>query len=302
MSFRLFCVLAANNITKSLNYICKRELSTTHKSRINITDSCIKRLKEIGENSLRVEIIGGGCSGYQVHFSLENKEDHNDCVFERNKIRVIVDKKSLSILEGASVEYHSELIRAGFRVVNIKSASQSFQFPNDRLKTLLIRGCTTNQPNRQHQQLMANSDDTCLTQSSQSIGRSSSRPPMLTITEAARNQLTQFLKKDSTKAVKISLQAKGCAGISYKFDIISKNDRSQFKSGDELIEYDDQISLIIDHDAQMFIIGTEMDFIQDKLNSEFVFKNPNAVEVCGCGESFKFIDPKHTNDGFSSKQ
>ena len=44
--------------------------------------------------------------------------------------------------------------------------------------------------------------------------------------------------------------------------------------------------LFIDAKAQLTLLGTEMDFVEDKLTSEFVFHNPNITGTCGCGESF----------------
>ena len=44
--------------------------------------------------------------------------------------------------------------------------------------------------------------------------------------------------------------------------------------------------LFIDAKAQLSLLGTEMDFVEDKLTSEFIFHNPNITGVCGCGESF----------------
>jgi len=46
------------------------------------------------------------------------------------------------------------------------------------------------------------------------------------------------------------------------------------------------VKVIIDAKAQMSLLGTEMDFVKDKLSSEFVFNNPNIKGTCGCGESF----------------
>ena len=42
----------------------------------------------------------------------------------------------------------------------------------------------------------------------------------------------------------------------------------------------------IDNKAQLSILGSEMDFVSDKLSAEFVFRNPNIKGTCGCGESF----------------
>ena len=44
--------------------------------------------------------------------------------------------------------------------------------------------------------------------------------------------------------------------------------------------------MLIDKKAQMSILGTEMDYAESKLASEFVFNNPNITGTCGCGESF----------------
>ncbi|XP_057463942.1 uncharacterized protein LOC130753816 [Actinidia eriantha] len=54
---------------------------------------------------------------------------------------------------------------------------------------------------------------------------------------------------------------------------------------DELIE-DKGVKILIDPKALMHVIGTKMDFVDDKLRSEFIFINPNSKGQCGCGESF----------------
>lgn len=46
------------------------------------------------------------------------------------------------------------------------------------------------------------------------------------------------------------------------------------------------VKIYIDSRAQLSLLGTEMDYVEDKLASEFVFNNPNIKGVCGCGESF----------------
>jgi len=54
---------------------------------------------------------------------------------------------------------------------------------------------------------------------------------------------------------------------------------------DEVVETEG-VTILIDPKATMFILGTEMDFVEDKLESGFVFRNPNEKGRCGCGESF----------------
>lgn len=55
---------------------------------------------------------------------------------------------------------------------------------------------------------------------------------------------------------------------------------------DELVE-DHGLRILIEPNALMHIVGTKMDYIEDRLKSEFVFQNPNSKGECGCGESFK---------------
>ena len=46
------------------------------------------------------------------------------------------------------------------------------------------------------------------------------------------------------------------------------------------------VTVVVDPAAVMFLIGTELDFSEDKLSATFVFNNPNVTSTCGCGESF----------------
>lgn len=56
------------------------------------------------------------------------------------------------------------------------------------------------------------------------------------------------------------------------------------KFDEEVIQ--DGARILIDKKAQLSLLGTEMDFVENKLSAEFVFNNPNIKGTCGCGESF----------------
>ena len=82
--------------------------------------------------------------------------------------------------------------------------------------------------------------------------------------------------------VRIDVRRRGCNGYSYVMDYLKKD---QIGKLDEVVE-DKGVRVVVDKKALMFVVGTEMDFIDNDIKSEFVFNNPNAKGQCGCGESF----------------
>ncbi len=104
----------------------------------------------------------------------------------------------------------------------------------------------------------------------------------INITEAAAVRVRALLAKrgKGSAGVRIGVRTKGCSGLSYTLEFA--DEKGEF---DEVLE-DKGVTIFIDPKASMFIIGTEMDFVEDKLSSGFVFRNPNEKGRCGCGESF----------------
>jgi iron-sulfur cluster assembly protein len=107
-------------------------------------------------------------------------------------------------------------------------------------------------------------------------------PAPMTITDAAAERVKALLAKRGKPSlgIRIGVRSKGCSGMSYTLEYA--DEKSQF---DEILE-DKGVTVLIDPKATMFILGTEMDFVEDKMQSGFVFKNPNEKGRCGCGESF----------------
>ncbi|XP_044292695.1 iron-sulfur cluster assembly 2 homolog, mitochondrial isoform X2 [Varanus komodoensis] len=93
---------------------------------IFLSENCVKRLVEITEGSefLRLQVEGGGCSGFQYKFSLDTVVNSDDRVFEQGGARVVVDLDSLNFVKGAMVDFNQELIRSSFQVVNNPQAEQ----------------------------------------------------------------------------------------------------------------------------------------------------------------------------------
>ncbi|XP_016307397.1 iron-sulfur cluster assembly 1 homolog, mitochondrial-like [Sinocyclocheilus anshuiensis] len=103
----------------------------------------------------------------------------------------------------------------------------------------------------------------------------------LTLTPSAVNKVKQLLQnKPEYIGLKVGVRTRGCNGLTYTLDYTKEKD----KSDEEVLE--DGVRVFIEKKAQLTLLGTEMDFVETKLSSEFVFNNPNIKGTCGCGESF----------------
>lgn len=109
------------------------------------------------------------------------------------------------------------------------------------------------------------------------------RPKAITLSDAAATRVKEIMGRAEGKVVgvRISVKNTGCAGMSYAMEYAS-----DINPLDEKVE-DKDVTILIDPKAVLFLIGTEMDYKTDKFESGFIFKNPNAVDTCGCGESFR---------------
>ena len=103
----------------------------------------------------------------------------------------------------------------------------------------------------------------------------------LSDTAAARIKEIMSNADNKTIGVRIGVKSGGCAGMSYSMEYAKDK-----KANDEIIE-DKGVKVFIDPAAIIYLLGTEMDYKKEKFSSQFVFKNPNETERCGCGESFK---------------
>ena len=106
----------------------------------------------------------------------------------------------------------------------------------------------------------------------------------LTLTESAVSRVRRImeLRDDAPPAigVRIGVRNAGCSGMTYSMDYAT-----EVREMDEVIDAGD-VKVMVDPAAIMFLIGTELDYKEEKLSSGFVFNNPNVTSTCGCGESF----------------
>ena len=106
---------------------------------------------------------------------------------------------------------------------------------------------------------------------------------VIKLSDNAANRIKEIMSKADNTAigVRVGVKSGGCAGMSYMMEYAN-----EAKKNEEVME-DKGVKVFIDANAVMYLLGTEMDYKTDKFSSQFVFKNPNETERCGCGESFK---------------
>jgi iron-sulfur cluster assembly protein len=107
-------------------------------------------------------------------------------------------------------------------------------------------------------------------------------PQIVDLTPAAVARARELLANHAADAAGIRLGVKttGCSGMSYKLDFAA-----EIGAEDTVVEQDG-VKLVVEPQAVMYVLGTQIDWVEDKLGAMFVFKNPNEKARCGCGESF----------------
>ena len=106
--------------------------------------------------------------------------------------------------------------------------------------------------------------------------------PIISITDSAADRVKHLLTKRDKPSIGIRVGVKtgGCSGLTYTFEYAETKEQ-----GDEMIS-DKGVNIFIEPKEVMYIIGTTLDFVDEKVSSGFVFINPNEKGGCGCGKSF----------------
>ena len=105
--------------------------------------------------------------------------------------------------------------------------------------------------------------------------------PLVNITDNAVLRAKELLiKNKSVVGLRVSISQGGCSGMTYEVSLSEK-----INEGDEVIKKDG-VNFIIDPSAVMFLLGSTIDWKEEKFKKGFTFENPNETARCGCGESF----------------
>ncbi|EXJ76953.1 hypothetical protein A1O3_10110 [Capronia epimyces CBS 606.96] len=153
---------------------------------------------------------------------------------------------------------------------------------NEKRQTDIVETASLSVPEREAQQPKPVPQPKTEEPKSTKPRRSKLRPrkAAMTITPSALVHLRELLDQPNPKMIRVGVKNRGCSGLAYHLEFVDKH--GPF---DEAVEQDG-VKVLIDSKALFSIIGSEMDWKEDKLSARFVFNNPNITEQCGCGESF----------------
>ena len=101
------------------------------------------------------------------------------------------------------------------------------------------------------------------------------------LSDIAATRVRHFLdSRGKGIGLRLGVKTTGCSGLAYVIEFVD-----DLREDDEVFE-SKGVKVIVDKKSLLFLDGTEVDFAKVGLNEGFQFKNPNAKDACGCGESF----------------
>ena len=107
------------------------------------------------------------------------------------------------------------------------------------------------------------------------------RPQVVSLTPAAADRVREIIARSESPiaGLKVGIKNGGCAGQEYVLDYAESVDPL-----DEVVT-DQDVTILVQPSAVLFLLGTVIDYEVTRLSSKFVFRNPNQTDACGCGES-----------------
>ncbi len=105
----------------------------------------------------------------------------------------------------------------------------------------------------------------------------------ITMTEAAAKRVAALKKRRNKpeELFKVGVRGGGCSGLAYYVDFVDEAGPK-----DKVFEFPHDVKVVVDRKSYLFVNGTEIDFVIEKMKRSFIFNNPLAQGSCSCGESF----------------
>ncbi|WP_197540921.1 iron-sulfur cluster insertion protein ErpA [Candidatus Filomicrobium marinum] len=103
----------------------------------------------------------------------------------------------------------------------------------------------------------------------------------VTVTERAAKRIAEIVATEKDNSMlRVSVDGGGCSGFQYKFDLVAQ------REDDDTVLERDGATVLIDPVSLGFLVGSEIDFVDELIGASFQIRNPNATASCGCGTSF----------------
>lgn len=106
------------------------------------------------------------------------------------------------------------------------------------------------------------------------------RKQVLTLTTSAIKRVHELNELNPGKFLRLGIKVAGCSGVKYDLSY------SDFPNSADIEVETDGAKIFVDSMSLIYVLGTEIDWVQNGLSRSFQFKNPNETARCGCGESF----------------
>ena len=108
------------------------------------------------------------------------------------------------------------------------------------------------------------------------------RPVPMTMTENAAKRIAFLAEREGAgdSNLRVKVEGGGCSGFRYNFEFDNNI------ADDDIVVERDGVKLLVDSTSLLYVIGAELDFVEDLGSSAFKISNPNAQASCGCGSSF----------------
>lgn len=108
------------------------------------------------------------------------------------------------------------------------------------------------------------------------------RPAPLLVSASAARRVKRIIEAEGKEglALRVSVSGGGCSGFQYNFALDDKT------APDDVAIEKDGVTVLVDGMSLMYVLGSELDFVEDLTGSYFRVSNPNATASCGCGTSF----------------
>ena len=103
----------------------------------------------------------------------------------------------------------------------------------------------------------------------------------IVVTERAARRIAEIAAGEpNTPLLRVSVEGGGCSGFSYRFGLVDAAEP------DDLVIEREGARVLIDPVSLTYLTGSQIDFVDDIIGSQFKINNPNAAASCGCGTSF----------------